>query len=234
MKAFRIIFEDNDLLIVDKPPGFHCVPPESKSIRISPAWNGLKILERQFQQKLYPAHRLDRATSGIFLLTKSKEMASITQKQFADRSTKKIYACVVRGRMRSDLSIDTPLKKPDGQLSPAKTNIHFVSHFSLAIKNEVADQREFSLIFAQPETGRFHQIRRHLANIGHPIMGDKMHGDKKLNRAFSEMVQSDRLFLRAMQLELNHPETQQRLIIRNKWNKDWHKIFPHSEVCPIL
>lgn len=234
MKAFRIIYEDSEILIVDKPPGFHCVPPESKSIRISPAWNGLQILERQLQQKLFPAHRLDRATSGIFLLTKSKEMASATQKQFSNHSTKKIYACLTRGKLNSDAVIDSPLKNSAGASVTAKTNIQVVGTFSLPIKNDVANDREFSLIFAFPETGRFHQIRRHLAQIGHPIIGDKMHGDKKLNRAFFEIVQSDRLFLRAMQLELDHPKSNQRLVIKNKWNKDWHKLFLHSELCPLL
>lgn len=234
MKAFRILFEDEWILVVDKPAGFHCHPPENKNIKMHPAWNGLKILENQIQQKLYPAHRLDRATSGIFLLTKNAEVAAITQKQFQDKNTAKTYLCVVRGNLSKAALLDSPLKRPSGELMPAITQIMPYCQFTLPIEHPEGGDRIFTMVRANPITGRFHQIRRHLALLGFPIVGDKQHGDKKLNRQISELINTDRQFLRAMRLEFDHPVLKSRIVIKTKWSKDWHKLFEFSNVCPLL
>src|SRR5688500_13263488 len=107
--AFRVLYEDDFLVAVDKPANFHTHPPEDLSIRISPKWNGLRILEKQFQQKLYPAHRLDRATSGVLVLSRKRELNHALQSQFSDRKVHKQYAFLARGELQAPLTIDSPL-----------------------------------------------------------------------------------------------------------------------------
>lgn len=231
MLAFRILYQDDCLVAVDKPAGFHTHPPEDKTIRISPKWNGLKILERQFQSRLYPVHRLDRAASGVLVLSRKIEWNRSLQEQFANRSVKKTYACVARGRISDSLALEAPLQQKDGPAQEAKTQVQPAFTFPLPCGEST---REFTLAFAYPETGRFHQIRRHLAQASHPLLGDSRHGDKKVNRAVKENTQLDRLFLRCMEMELKHPITAEPLRVRTRWSKEWHRLFDFAGACGWL
>src|SRR3989338_9050639 len=197
MLAFRILFEDEWLLAIDKPPGFHSHAPENKSIRVNPRWNGLQILERQLGRKLFPLHRLDRASSGILLHSKDREWNSRWQELFARQQVEKTYFCVVRGEWTGITLIDDPLQDAMGGAREAKTLAEERISFSLPIGTE-GKSRAFTLVRAQPFTGRFHQIRRHLTHKGCPLLGDSRHGDKHLNRACAERLDLQRLFLRCM------------------------------------
>lgn len=231
MLAFRVLFQDESILVVDKPSGFHTHPPEDPSLRISPRWNGLGILERQVQQTLFPVHRLDRACSGVLVLSKKRELNRALQEQFADRSVEKTYACLARGEIREELRIDRPLPQKSGTDQPALTRIVPVHSFPLRLGET---DRLFTFLWAFPETGRFHQIRRHLAGASHPLLGDSQHGDRKLNRSVKENCGLERMFLRCMEMRFRHPVHGREMAVRTRWSRDWHKAFERAGICPLL
>ena len=231
MLAFRILFEDDFVVAVDKPAGFHSHPPEDKSLPCPYRWNALAILQNQLNQALYPAHRLDRSTSGVLLFSKKREWNSRLQQQFQNNAVKKSYLALARGEIFCELEIESPLKNEKGEQQPSSTKINPLYRVMLAHQGS---KRPFTLVWAEPKTGRFHQIRRHLAHISHPILGDNAHGDKKLNREIFVTLPRKQLFLRAIRLELLHPESQKPLKIEARWGKNWHTLFDLAGFCPIL
>ena len=232
MRALRILYEDEHVLAADKPAGFYSMPSEDKSLNHSFHWDALHILERQKGMRLYPAHRLDRATSGVLLLSKRLEGNGFLQRQFQERRVEKTYFCVVRGRLEGSALIETPLKKEDGRLEEARTQASALAHFSLPIAGPKGDSRVFTVVRADPETGRFHQIRRHLASLALPLVGDNAHGDRKLNRAFAELTGAQGLLLRCMGLSLEHPGGG-KLVLKARWSKEWHRAFDAAGFCPL-
>lgn len=234
MRALKILYEDEFLLAADKPAGFYSMPSEDKNLHHSFHWDALHILQNQKGFRLYPAHRLDRATSGVLLFSKKLESNGALQRQFQEREVKKLYLCLVRGKFLGRSRVDSPLKKENGFLEPALTEAEALGSFTLPIPGPDGLPRSFTIVRANPETGRFHQIRRHLAGLGFPLVGDSRHGDKKLNRAFAELTGIDRLFLRCMGLALNHPESGAPIALRARFTKEWHQAFEHAGFCPLL
>ncbi len=233
MLALRILYEDDSLVAVDKPPGFHSHPPEDKSIALNPRWNSLGILQKQLSTTLYPMHRLDRATSGILLFSKQKELNSFFQKQFQEQSVQKKYLCLVRGSFLGSSLLELPLKNTKGESQPARTQLEALHHFQLPILGPKGTPRTFTLLWAEPLTGRFHQIRRHLAAAGFPILGDKQHGDKKLNREFAALTGVERMLLRCAEMKIQQLSGKV-LVLQATWTKDWHRLFDQAGACPLL
>jgi tRNA pseudouridine65 synthase len=229
--AFRVLYQDEFLLAVDKPANFHTHPPEDSTIRISPKWNGLLILERQLQQKLYPVHRLDRATSGVLLLSKKRELNHALHSQFSERLVKKQYAFVARGELKTAQTINRALASDSGESLEAQTHISPVHSFSLELVP--GETRTFTIGWAYPETGRFHQIRRHLAQSSHPLVGDTRHGDKKLNRTITAATGVNGLFLRCKEMSFSHPVTNEKITVGTRWSPSWHKLFEVAGFCPL-
>ncbi len=226
MQGFRILYTDDFLVAIDKPAGFHTHPPEDKTIRMHPRWNALGLLERQLEAKLFPVHRLDRATSGVLLFSRAREWNAVLQEQFQGREVQKIYYCCVRGHLEGAGTLDQEL---DG---PALTHVQECATFSLPVPKFRGAERIFTLVRAEPETGRFHQIRRHLAQAGLPILGDKQHGDRKLNRELPPDLSG--LWLRCLQIRLKHPATGEWLQIRARWTPALHRLFDRAGVCGWL
>lgn len=230
MLALRLLHEDEDLVVIDKPAGFHTHPPEDKSVRVNHRWNALGILEKQLGRKLYPAHRLDRATSGLLVYSKARELNHALQSQFAENSVAKTYYCLVRGQLTEELRLDRPLRNEAGNEVPALTIITPLYRFTQTLADR---EGRYTLVRAEPKTGRFHQIRRHLAGAKHPILGDKTHGDRKGSRAFAEATGLDGLFLRCMELRFRHPRTGAEVRLRNRWSRQWHELFARAGLCPL-
>lgn len=232
MLAFRILYRDEYLIAIDKPAGFHSHAPEDASIRISPRWDATRVLERQLGTKAYPVHRLDRATSGILLFSLKRDLCGTLQAAFRGREVGKRYACFVRGTFAGEGLLDFPLKRENGTKAEARTLVRERVRATLPIPGRDGKPRSFTIVDAFPLTGRFHQIRRHLARASAPIVGDSRHGDKKLNRAFSALHGAETLYLRAMELDFRHPVTGQEIALRAGWTKHWHSLFDRLGVCP--
>jgi 23S rRNA pseudouridine1911/1915/1917 synthase len=185
---FKIIYEDKDLLVVDKPPGIDVVSLGEELLKQYP---GLKEVERNGI-----IHRLDKNTSGVILVAKSPEGLIFFQKQFKNRSVVKKYLALVVGRVFNDNGIIETLigrSRKDGKKQKVYSLIdpgpagrrEAVTEYKVLQKYE-----NYTLLEVIPKTGRKHQIRCHLAHIHYPVAGDEVYGfkgqarPKGLNRQF--------------------------------------------------
>jgi 23S rRNA pseudouridine1911/1915/1917 synthase len=182
-KLFDIIFEDPDLLIINKPSGLVCHP--TKTDEYSSLVGRLRLyLGPEVQGRL--VNRLDRETSGVTVIAKNSRIAGELGKLWEARQVQKVYLAIVHGHpVEEKFCIDAPLGKdvlsvvavkdcvrPDG--AAACTDITVLSRFQRTVAN--GPMKPFSLVEAKPQTGRKHQIRIHLAYAGHAIVGDKLYG----------------------------------------------------------
>jgi tRNA pseudouridine65 synthase len=153
--------------------------------------------------RVHPVHRLDRATSGVILFALDPECAAALGRMFEASAVEKEYLALVRGVPAEAGVIDSPVPRTEGgPRVPAVT----------AFRRRATIDR-WSLVEAKPQTGRLHQIRRHLKHIGHPIVGDVNYGKGDVNRLFRERFGLHRLALHAARVRLAHPLTGERLLI---------------------
>ena len=148
-------------------------------------------------------HRLDRATSGVMICAKTPEALSWLQKQFAQRRTKKTYLAVVNGSMNPEAAIiDMPIER--NPKAPATFRVGAQGKSARTTYRTLRTNGTYSLLELKPETGRTHQLRVHLANQGHPIVGDTLYGGE----------QAERMYLHAAELELTIPAGHERKVFR--------------------
>lgn len=232
MPSLRILFEDSDLIAVDKPAGFYVHPPEDRQILCPPHLSCLHILRDQIQCYLYPVHRLDRATSGVLIFAKRKEVAAHLAEQFRNHLVRKTYLAVTRGYCLEVGSINHPLKRETTDTHAiAITHYDRIATFEIAEPNRRHATSRYSLVRVQPITGQKHQIRRHFAHISHPLIGDSTYGDLEHNRIFRDKLSIAGLLLRAAALECIHPTTLQALKLRAFHRAPWHNVFDLFQVC---
>jgi tRNA pseudouridine65 synthase len=203
----EVLFHDADLLIVNKPSG----------LLTHRGWandrdNALSRAREIAGAYVYPAHRLDRATSGILVFALSRDVASLLGTQLEAGALAKTYLALVRGIPPDTSLIDHPLTKlsdtegresKDAERQPARTRITRLGSFE-----------RYALVRAEPQTGRSHQIRRHLKHISCPILGDTRYGKGDHNRACRERFGLHRLALHAAALAFEHPVTHARISVR--------------------
>jgi RluA family pseudouridine synthase len=190
--SIPVICDTPDLLAVDKPVGLASIPernPENVSL--------LRILTEALNRKLYVVHRLDKQVSGLILFAKTPEFHRYMNLQFEHRHVRKTYLALVHGSVPEGGRIDLPLRRcGSGRMAEDP-----VSGKPCRTDYEVLERRpEATLLKVRPLTGRKHQIRAHLFAVGHPIVGDPLYGDKRVQRSFS------RLMLHALSLEFTRPD----------------------------
>ena len=205
----RCLYLDSDLLVLDKPSGLLCVPgkgPDKQdclSARAHALWPGVRIV-----------HRLDQATSGLVVLARHLAAQRALSAAFAQRLVHKRYLAVVRGHpvapptvdAQSWSLIDLPLiadwpRRPRQKVDflhgkPSQTRWRLLAYDA---------QKHTSVLLLEPVTGRSHQLRLHLASLGHPILGDALYADP------ATCARAPRLLLHACTLGLHHPVSGQWL-----------------------
>lgn len=178
--------------------------------------NALHQLRDQTGHYLYPVHRLDKPTSGVLLFALSKEAATEVSQQFEHGLTKKQYLAVVRGHSNASGTIDHPVRDKDAKGKPAAAAVTCYSRLATIELPHAVDRyptSRYSLLLVEPQTGRRHQIRRHMKHISHPLIGDSNYGKTPHNRFFANHYQCPRLLLHAWAITLTEPESGQPLTI---------------------
>jgi tRNA pseudouridine65 synthase len=211
LSELAIIFRDARLLAVDKPSGLsiHRGLDRSRGPTLVDAVKEVTGLD-----VAYPVHRIDRGASGVVLFALDPETARLLQQAFEQGKAGKTYLALVRGICPESGEIDSPVPRDeDGERVPAVTRFR-----RLACAR--TEPREVSLVEVTPLSGRFHQIRRHLAHINHPIIGDSNYGKGVLNRSFCKLHGLCRLALHASTLEFVHPFSVERLVLDSPLPED--------------
>lgn len=217
-----ILYQDAHLIAINKPNGLlvHRSPIASDTAEFA-----LQMLRDQIQQKVYPAHRLDRKTSGLLLFTLDKEMDSKMQTLFAEKKVAKSYLAIVRGFTAEAETIDYALRKENGMLQDAISHYRTCAQAELDIPMGNHPTSRYSLVEVRPETGRMHQIRKHMAHIFHPIIGDRPHGCNKQNKLWKERFAMDSMMLHAHTLRFQHPITEQEVFIEAPLLPEFHRVL---------
>ncbi len=215
-----ILFQDDVLVAVEKPSGMFVHRSEADR---SATEFVVQNVRDQLGSFVYPVHRLDRPTSGVLLLAKSSEAAAMFGQMFAERRIKKTYLALVRGHTNDSGILDRPLISSKGRDKPqghphtvpqeAETSYRTLETFEEPFASGQHSTTRCALIEACPRTGRYHQIRRHMNGIAHPIIGDSEHGDTRLNRLFQQHAGVTRLMLAAARVQFQHPVTKADVVI---------------------
>lgn len=206
----EILFEDEDLIAINKP---HGLLVHKSSIAADTSEFALQLLRDQIGKKVYPAHRLDRKTAGVLLFSLNKEMDSAIQTAFSQNLIKKEYLAVLRGHTEPEGTIDYPLKKENGTIQEALTHYKTLAQTEIDLPFGKFQTSRYSLVLAEPQTGRMHQLRRHFAHIFHPIIGDRPHGCNKQNKLWKDTFEHDTMLLHAKKIQFKHPINQQDINI---------------------
>ncbi|MDG0853234.1 pseudouridine synthase [Pelomonas puraquae] len=205
-----LIYEDEHLVAIDKPPGLLV---HRTQLAAGEELAALQLLRDQLGRTVWPVHRLDRGTSGVLLFALSAEVASQLGALFEQGQMDKRYLALVRGWPVADEGlIDHPLARDPELPSAGQTMLEAQTRYRVLQRMTwplVTDARfpstRVALLQAEPLQGRRHQIRRHLKHIAHPILGDATHGKGPLNRAVAAHLGVQRLWLHAQRLTLTHP-----------------------------
>ena len=209
----EILFEDEYLIAINKPSGLLV---HRTSIAADETVFALQLLRDQIGQHVHPVHRLDRPTSGILLFAKQEAILPQLKSLFSEREVEKTYLALVRGIPTvKQAMIDYPLKSErSGRMQEAQTSYQVIGESEIPFDTTGRyPTSRYSLLELKPETGRTHQIRRHLAHIRHYIIGDKKHGDNKQNIFFEKQFGLTNLLLHAHRLVFKHPITDSRISI---------------------
>jgi tRNA pseudouridine65 synthase len=202
MPLLDIVFQDDYLVAINKP---HGLLVHRSSIATDAKEFALQLLRDQLNRPVYPAHRLDRKTGGILLFALSKEVEILMQQQFQENEVSKKYLAIVRGHTADTEEIDYPLRKENGTLQDAFTRYKTLARAEHNVPLGKHPTSRYSLVEANPQTGRMHQLRKHFAHIFHPIIGDRTHGCNKQNKLFKEHWEMDTMLLHASELSFVHP-----------------------------
>ena len=190
----QVLFQVEHIVIINKPSGLLVHRSE---IDKHETLFALQLTRDLIGQRVYPVHRLDRPTSGVLMFALSSEVAAKLSLLFVEHTIRKEYLAMVRGHVIGDQIIDYPLTRILDKVSDhgrqiinepqqAITELQVLNRVELPFASGRYPQSRYSLVRLLPQTGRKHQLRRHMAHLRHPIIGDTNHGDGKQNKSARE------------------------------------------------
>ncbi len=203
--VLKILYENSRLLAVEKPSG----------MLVHRGWGNDRVVlvdmvrERLGVKTVHPMHRLDRGTSGVVLFALNPGVAGKLKDGFENGDVTKRYLALVRGVPPGDVVVDHPIPRKEG--GPRVSAVTRVRRLATA----ELEPRHLSLVSAVPQTGRLHQVRRHLKHLNHPIIGDANYGKGALNREIRSRFGLERLALHACELLFTEPETGEKISVKS-------------------
>jgi tRNA pseudouridine65 synthase len=209
MAPIDLLFVDAHVVVADKPSGLVVHRGWSNDDDVA-----MFRVRDALGAHVYPVHRLDRGTSGALVLARTREAAASLSAAFEAGRVEKHYLALVRGHVTSDdwRLVDHPIPRAEGgPRVPARTR------FRVAGRSSVD---RCSLVLAIPETGRLHQIRRHLRHENHPLVGDVRYGSGVVNRHYRAAYGLHRLALHARRLAFDHPVSGERVCVEAPVGED--------------
>ena len=228
--ALPILYLDNWLVVIDKPAGLlvHRSPVDARETRFA-----VQVLRDQLGRYVYPVHRLDKGTSGALAFALDPDTARSMAEAFAGATVDKTYLALVRGWPDPGGEIDHALRPVDDDVLPAvgrspqaaRTSYERLATCELPYRVDRYPTSRYALVRLHPRTGRRHQLRRHLAHLSHPVVGDSTYGKGAHNRLFERLYGVRRLMLACVALELPHPVTRQPLRIDAPLARDFASVL---------
>lgn len=202
-ETLPVIFQDDNVIVIDKPAGVltHAKGTENEEFTVSKFFKRFYsgTDEESSSNRVGIVHRLDRDTSGVMIGALNSDSLRYLQKQFSQRTTKKVYAAVIEGHLDQDEAIiDLPIGRNPSK--PSSFRVDSNGKSAQTSYTVLRRSKKFSLLELKPKTGRTHQLRVHLKYLKHPIVGDKVYGSI-----------SDRLYLHASSLEITLPGGKRRV-----------------------
>lgn len=198
-RSIELLHVDEHVAVANKPSG----------LLVHRGWDNdddvamFRVRDALGGQHVHPIHRLDRGTSGALVFARTREVAALLARAFETGLVDKRYLALVRGAPPDSGVIDYAIpRSEDGPRVPAVTRFRVLARSSVD---------RCSLVLAMPETGRLHQVRRHLCHIHHPLVGDVKHGSGVINRHYRATYALHRLALHAVAIAFDHPVTGRRL-----------------------
>jgi len=236
-EPLQILYQDEYMVAINKPSGLlvHKSPIDKYETRFA-----LQEVRELIGQYVYPVHRLDKPTSGVLLFALSKEVAQVLSNDFRENRVQKEYVAVVRGYVEEEGLIDHPLKqmldtKAEKMRGITKEEQEAQTYFETVAMVELPyavgryATARYSLVRLKPQTGRKHQLRRHMKHIHHHMIGDTKHGRGEHNKLFREKFGCHRLLLHATQMTLTHPIDKHTLCIKATFDDVFKELFKTFE-----
>jgi 23S rRNA pseudouridine1911/1915/1917 synthase len=223
-----IVYEDQHLLLVNKPAGMvvHPAPGHAGGTLVNALLAYAPELAASDQERPGIVHRLDRDTSGLILVAKNEKVGRVLQRQFKERQVSKAYLALLHGHLQPAWGrIEAPIGRdprhrqrmavlPGGR--DAITEYHILEQFAHTVGPAAG---QYSLVEAQPHTGRTHQIRVHFASIEHPVVADPVYGRGRCT------LPLDRQFLHAWRLSFRHPVTRRTIRLEAPLPQDLEQVL---------
>jgi 23S rRNA pseudouridine1911/1915/1917 synthase len=200
-----IVFEDDWLLVVNKPAGLLSVPSPKHESRTLTSILNQDAQDRGLKYRLHPCHRLDRETSGLLIYAKGKSIEEKMSSAFRDRLVSKKYIAFVHGK----------LSQPQGTISSAIEGKSALTKYKV-----IQEKSNYSVVEVSPVTGRTNQIRIHFKNIQHPLVGEDKFAFRK-----DFILRAKRVCLHAEYLEFKHPYTAKRVVVKSSLPGDMQKFL---------
>lgn len=227
-QLLSILHRDDQYIAINKPPGLlvHRSEIDAQESRFA-----MQLLRDQIGQRVFPVHRLDKPTSGTLLFATSEDAMIRAKNLFESKRVDKRYEAIVRGYAPDSGQIDYALrklldrgpKKKSDLTQDASTTFRRLSAIELPFPSGNFETTRYSRVELAPSTGRRHQLRRHMAHINCPIIGDTRHGDTKQNRSFRDRFGFCRLFLHATNLSFENPISKEAIQIEAPLWPDYQK-----------
>ncbi len=236
--VLEILYQDEYLVAINKPTGLLV---HKSMIDRHEIYFAMKMLRDQIGQWVYPIHRLDKPTSGVLLFALDSHTAKLMSEQFKDKITQKTYIAVVRGYIEEEGVIDYALSvkldkiadkdasKEPKEAQDAITTFRRLESVELDIAVGKYEKTRYSLVELKPQTGRKHQLRRHMKHLSHHILGDTKYGRGEHNKMIREKFNMHRLLLHASNFSFIHPYEQTAIVLKAEYDETFRTLFEAFE-----